>query len=280
MHFPSIGLSAEDFISIFNYLPMPASIYDHEGTLVALNRAQAEMFQQDPAEWIGRFSILTDPQLVAAGIPAYHARVMQSESFALPPSPFNARATGYQDDAAITIWLRAFYSPLYNEQGNITHLIAILQNVSNEVSQAQQIEQARDEIASQQAMIESLSTPVVQVWEGILAMPLVGTIDSRRAAQITEELLVAITTYRAECVIIDITGVPLVDTQVGQYLIQSAQASKLLGCQVALVGIGVEMAQTLVQLGIDLSTITTRSNLQSGIAWAFAKLGLQVVRRG
>ncbi|MBV9790517.1 MAG: STAS domain-containing protein, partial [Chloroflexi bacterium] len=75
------------------------------------------------------------------------------------------------------------------------------------------------------------------------------------------------------------TGIPLVDTQVAQYLIQTAQASKLLGCEVALVGIGVEMAQTLVQLGVDLRQLTTLANLQAGIAWAFTRYGMQVVNR-
>jgi rsbT co-antagonist protein RsbR len=109
-------------------------------------------------------------------------------------------------------------------------------------------------------------------------MPLVGSIDSQRATRIMEGLLTAIAECKAECVIIDITGVPVVDTQVAQYLIQSAQASRLLGCEVALVGIGVEMAQTLVQLGVDFRTLNTLVNFQAGIAWAFTMRDLQVVR--
>ncbi|NTW01620.1 MAG: STAS domain-containing protein [Oscillochloris sp.] len=171
------------------------------------------------------------------------------------------------------------YAPLRNKQGIVTHVIAQLRNVTDEILQKQMIAEAQAEVAFQRAIIESLSTPVVQVWEGILTMPLVGTIDSRRATQITESLLSAIAERQAECVIIDITGIPLVDTQVAQHLIQTAHASKLLGCEVALVGIGVEMAQTLVQLGVDLHLLNTMANLQAGIAWAFRRRGMYIVNR-
>ncbi|NTW01619.1 MAG: STAS domain-containing protein [Oscillochloris sp.] len=177
------------------------------------------------------------------------------------------------------MWVEAIYAPLRNTQGEVTHLIAVLRDVTLEINQNKEIAKAQAEIASQQAMIESLSTPVVQVWEGILTMPLVGPIDSRRANQITEGLLTMIAERQAECVIIDITGVPLVDTQVAQHIIRTAHASKLLGCEVALVGIGVEMAQTLVQLGVDLHLLNTMANLQAGIAWAFRQRGMHVVKQ-
>jgi rsbT co-antagonist protein RsbR len=99
-------------------------------------------------------------------------------------------------------------------------------------------------------------------------MPLVGTIDSQRAQQVMEALLEGISAYRATTVIIDITGVRVVDTQVAQALLQSAQAARLLGAQVFLTGIQPQIAQTLVGLGVDLSGIQTQGSLQAGIASA------------
>lgn len=119
--------------------------------------------------------------------------------------------------------------------------------------------------------IQALSTPIVPISEEILILPLVGSIDTRRAGQIMESLLEGINHYQAETVIIDITGVPVVDTSVANHLLQAAQAARLLGAQVILVGISPEIAQTIVELGIDLSDVVTRRNLQQGIAYAMEK---------
>jgi rsbT co-antagonist protein RsbR len=96
---------------------------------------------------------------------------------------------------------------------------------------------------------------------------------------ITENLLEAIVRYQADIVILDITGVPVVDTQVANYLVTTTSACKLLGSRVVLVGIGGAIAQAMVHLGVDLSGIVTLANLQAGIAWTFDQLGLQVTRK-
>jgi len=129
-----------------------------------------------------------------------------------------------------------------------------------------------------QAMLE-LSTPVIQVWKGILTLPLVGPIDSFRARQVTEQLLDRITQTRAGFVILDITGVPLVDTNVANHLIKTIRAANLLGARCILVGIGPEIAQTLVRLGIDLAGIDTRATLQDGLELALRTQGWQITRR-
>jgi rsbT co-antagonist protein RsbR len=141
------------------------------------------------------------------------------------------------------------------------------------LSEQQKQEQERQElqqqiIAAQQAALRELSTPLLPLAKGILAMPLLGTIDSNRAQMVMETLLEGVSAYQAETVILDITGVQMVDTQVANVLIQAAQAVKLLGAQVVLTGIRPMMAQTLVSLGVDLSSIVTRSTLENGIAYA------------
>jgi rsbT co-antagonist protein RsbR len=130
-------------------------------------------------------------------------------------------------------------------------------------------------VVQQQRLIDTikqLSAPLLPVREGILVMPLIGHIDSARSEQVMEELLNGVQKYQTNVVIIDITGVPIVDTAIANHLMQAAQAVSLLGAQCVLVGIGAEVAQTLVQLGVDLSRLVTRSDLQAGIAYAMARL--------
>jgi ribose transport system substrate-binding protein len=123
-------------------------------------------------------------------------------------------------------------------------------------------------ISAQRSTIHELSTPIVPINDQILVLPLVGAIDETRAQQIMETMLGAIVQQRAQVLIVDITGIAVVDTQVANYLLQSAQAVQLLGAHVILVGISPEVAQTIVQLGIDLSSIQTRSTLKDGLRLA------------
>lgn len=131
-------------------------------------------------------------------------------------------------------------------------------------------------IHAQAAQIRDISTPIMPLHEGILALPLVGALDSYRASQVLETLLSGISEHQAEVVIVDITGVPVVDTGVANHLLQAARAARLLGAQVVLVGISAEIAQTVTQLGADLSGITIRSNLQAGVEHALAQQGLHI----
>lgn len=120
-------------------------------------------------------------------------------------------------------------------------------------------------IRAQDATLRELSTPLIPLTDDMVVMPLIGAVDSRRAQQVMEAMLNGIATHSASVAILDITGVPVIDTQVAQALIRTAQAVNLLGAQVILTGIGPEIAQTLVGLGIDLATITTYSSLQVAI---------------
>jgi rsbT co-antagonist protein RsbR len=270
-------VTTAQFAAVFDYAPIPISIYDREGTQVAFNDAHAVLWNIRREDWIGRFNMLTDPSLAAQGSRELFDRVMRGETVVRPPHPFDSKAAGFPDTGKDLRWFEATYFPLYDSSGVVTHLAAVLREVTQEVEHSQAIAAAQEEIASQKMIIETLSSPVVQVWQGILTVPLIGTIDSRRAATITENLLSTISQQHAQCVILDITGVPIVDTMVGQHLINTAHACRLLGCEVILVGIGVEMAQTLVQLGVDLSALVTLADLKAGIAWAFERRKLRVV---
>ena len=123
-------------------------------------------------------------------------------------------------------------------------------------------------IEAQRAALRELSTPIIPLSDGVIAMPLIGSIDSGRAQQVVESLLNGVVEHSAKAAILDITGVQVVDTQVADVLLRAAQAVRLLGARVIITGIRPEVAQTLVGLGLDLSGITTLATLQSGIAHA------------
>jgi len=150
--------------------------------------------------------------------------------------------------------------------------------VAIDMSREQEAEQARATlqeriIAAQEATIRELTTPLLPIGDHVVAMPLVGTIDERRAQQILGSLLDGIGRHGATVAILDITGVRIVDTHVAQALVHAAQAARLLGAQVVLTGISPPIARTLVDLGADLQGIVTLGTLQSGIAWAIRQRG-------
>ncbi len=127
-----------------------------------------------------------------------------------------------------------------------------------------------------QGLLE-LSTPVVMLWEGILALPLIGTLDSARSELVMQSLLFRIVETGASIAIIDITGVPTVDTLVAQHLLKTVTAARLMGANCFISGIRPQIAQTIVHLGVDLSGITTKANLKDALALAMKQSGLTVV---
>src|SRR5918995_1406812 len=133
-------------------------------------------------------------------------------------------------------------------------------------------------IRQQQEAIRELSTPVLQVRERLLILPIIGVLDSQRARQLTEQLLRGIRANRAKVVVIDITGVPTIDSTVANHLVQTVEASRLMGASVIITGLSSEIAQTLVTIGVDLSKVNAVGDLQGGIEEAERLLGYEVIR--
>src|SRR3984957_4171150 len=135
-------------------------------------------------------------------------------------------------------------------------------------------QRSRDEVIrrQQEEMLE-LSTPVVQLWEGIVALPLIGTLDSARTSIVMETLLQTIVDTRSELAIIDITGVPTVDTLVAQHLLKTVAAARLMGADCIISGIRPQIAQTMVHLQIDLSAVTTKATMAEALRFALKRSG-------
>ncbi|MFL5800696.1 MAG: substrate-binding domain-containing protein [Roseiflexaceae bacterium] len=173
------------------------------------------------------------------------------------------------DQAGNQKWYLTTKAPLHDASGAVVGLIGM----SRDITALRQAEEERAQLREaviriQEATLQELSTPLIPISDYVMVMPLVGALDSRRTQQILETLLHGIAASRAAVAILDITGVPVVDTHVANALIHAARSVKLLGAQVVLSGIRPEVAQTLVGLGVELSGIVTSSTLQSGIAYA------------
>jgi rsbT co-antagonist protein RsbR len=129
-------------------------------------------------------------------------------------------------------------------------------------------------VARQRQELMEISTPVIRLWEGIVAVPLIGTLDSVRSQIVMESLLAGIVDEQAVVAILDITGVPMVDTLVAQHLMKTAMAVQLMGAECVISGIRPQIAQTIVHLGIDLREITTRATLSDALKYGLARTGV------
>jgi rsbT co-antagonist protein RsbR len=138
------------------------------------------------------------------------------------------------------------------------------------------VEAKQEIILGQQQAIRELSTPVLQVRDRLLIIPLVGVLDTHRARQLTETALRAVREKRARCIVMDITGVPIVDSKVANHLLQTVSAARLMGATVIVTGLSADVAQSLVALGIDLERLTTVGDLQGGLEEAEKLLGYRV----
>ena len=153
-----------------------------------------------------------------------------------------------------------------NIRGTIIRDLSAIKETQRALGRAQE-----EKLQAQAALLAELSTPLIPLNRRVLVMPLIGSLDSQRAQQVLETLLTGIEQRRTHIVIIDITGVRLVDSHVASTLIRAAKASRLLGAQVVLTGIRAEVAQALVRLGVDFAELTTKGTLQDGIAYAMAQ---------
>ncbi len=168
-------------------------------------------------------------------------------------------------------WANVVITPLRGTDGALRGFGKVTRDLSER-------KQAEDRIRKQaQEILEMATVPIVQVWKGIVLVPLIGTLDSARTQQLLERLLERVTETESPVAVIDITGVPTIDTQTAQHLLETVAAVRLLGADVVLTGVRPVIAQTLVHLGVDLSTVSTRSSLAAGLQTALELIGLRVV---
>lgn len=167
-------------------------------------------------------------------------------------------------------WANVVLTALRDSQGKLRGFGKITRDLSERKAAEDRIKRQAQEI------LEMATVPVVQVWEGIILVPLIGMLDSARTQQLMERLLQRLTETNSPVAVIDITGVPAVDTQTAQHLIETIKAVRYIGAEVVLTGVRPTIAQTLVHLGIDLSSAVTRSSLKAGLQVAFDMIDMEV----
>jgi rsbT co-antagonist protein RsbR len=249
------------FQTVIEHAPSGIALADATGKLSYVNRALCEMLQYKDMQGMMIFDafppedqaqIVTVAQEVARGPWQGVLTYLRADG-----SRFPGRISAF---------------PIYDKDNQLQLLAALTTDITDiKKSEAERAALAQQVIDAQRDALRELSTPLIPITDEVVIMPLIGTLDSQRAQQVMETLLEGVARHQARLVILDITGVQVVDTQVAQAFIQAAQAVKLLGAEVMLTGIQPQIAQTLVSLGVDLSDIQTRGSLQAGIMAAFAQ---------
>ena len=184
-----------------------------------------------------------------------------------------------RDGAAV--WGRAMISPVSDDRGQVVSFIAVYTDITAErqrQTQAQAIEAQGSLIERQQKAIVAMSTPILEIWSGVLTMPLIGIVDSSRAAVMMESLLDAVTRSSARFSIIDLTGVELMDSATANHLFNLVNAVRLLGCACVLSGISPAISITMATLGAELGRVRTFVTLRSALSFAIGEMGMAVVR--
>ncbi|QJB57175.1 GAF domain-containing protein [Pseudodesulfovibrio sp. zrk46] len=214
--------------------------------------------------------VLKDGKSLLTNAPSKHP-----SSSGLPPEhpPLNAFLGVPMKQGELTIGMIS----LAKKKGRFTKKDQeAVESLAVAVNQALHSKQTENKLAAQAQEILELSTPVLKIWEGIVIAPLIGSLDSERTRQFMDLILSSIETTNSSVALIDITGVPILDTQTAQHIIDTIGASRLLGAEVILTGVRPEIAKTLVHLGIDLSEVITRASLSAGIRVGLKRLGLEV----
>lgn len=239
---------------------------DPAGHIASWNLGAERIKGYTPEEILGKhFSCFYPPEAIQRGLPEHELKAAATEG-RFEDEGWRVRKDGRQ------FWASVVLTALRDKDGTLRGYGKVTRDLTER-------KQAEERIQQQSREIMELSTPVMQVWQGVVVAPLIGSLDSQRTQQFMERLLSRIVETNSPMALVDIMGVPTIDTQTAQHLIESISAVRLLGAQVVLTGVRPAIAQTLVHLGVDLSDITTRSSLAAGLLVALEGLNLQVVAK-
>ncbi len=167
----------------------------------------------------------------------------------------------------------SWYLPIQNERGDVTHVVGVTLDITTSKRTEQELRGKLQLIERQQEVIRALSTPILQVWDSVLTLPLVGMFDTTRAADVMDGVLREVVRTQARYAILDLTGIEVMDTETVNHLLKLSSAIRLLGAEGIITGIHPAIAQTLVGLGVDLSSIETRSTLRQGLEHCIRRMG-------
>lgn len=237
---------------------------DPKGNVTSWSPAATRLKGYEPQEILGKhFSTFYPPEDIASGKTERELEVAEREG-RFEDEGWRVRKDGSR------FWANVILTALKDPKGKLLGFGKVTRDLSER-------KQAEEQIRAQsREILEMATVPVVQVWEGIVLVPLIGVLDSERSQQLMERLLEKITLTNSPVAILDITGVPAIDTKTAQHLVETVKAVRFVGADVVLTGVRPVIAQTLVHLGIDLSSVTTRSSLAAGLRVAFTMANIHV----
>lgn len=247
--------------------PSVIFVKDLDGKYIVVNKQLALLYHSTTEKLMG----LTDFDMFSA--PAAQQMQAKDKEAILSDKPLHfEEIVPFDDELHHYVTLKF---PVRNLHGNVVGVCGIASDITEQKRQEEERIRMREQIiAAQEEALRELSTPLVPIADGVVAMPLVGAIDEKRAELIVTALLDGVGQQGAHTVIMDITGVRTVDAQVAEALVRAAKSVRLLGARVIVTGVRPEVARTLVELGTDLGGIVTLATLRSGIASAVGKKGL------
>lgn len=257
------------FRALLELAPDAIVIINADGRIVLVNSRTEQLFGYERADLLNQPIEILVPERFRkrhVGHRSHYFANPHTRPMGVNVSLYAARKDGSEFPVEISL------SPLETEEGLL--VTSIIRDITERLRAEEALRHSKQQdeiIRSQEMALRELSTPLIPINDDVMIMPLIGAIDQRRAQQVLETILHGIAQTNAQMVILDITGVSIVDTQVANALVQAAQAVQLLGAQVVLTGIRPEVAQTLVGLAVDLKGIVTHGSLQSGIAYAIRR---------
>src|SRR6266568_944654 len=242
-------------------------LLDPRGKVLTWNMGAQRLKGWQAEEIIGQdFSRFYPPEEVARGKTTLELKT------AVEQGRFEDEGWRVRKDGS-RFWANVILTALRDEKGELLGFGKVTRDLTDR-------RQAEEKVKKQgQEILEMATVPVVQVWDGIVLVPIIGTLDSQRTQQLMERLLHRVTETNSPVALLDITGVPAIDTQTAQHLIETISAVRLLGAEVILTGVRPSIAQTLVHLGISLSNVITRASLAAGLRMALEILELKVAPR-
>jgi rsbT co-antagonist protein RsbR len=277
--------------SILEDIPEMAFIYRDDGLLVAMNAVCERVVGVPREAVVGRFNLFSSGAILSEELLGGYRAAFAGASQIVPATEIQLAEA---PEIGVTVktslrWVETIMVPMGRRaDGTATHVLGVqrdvteLMGVRREIAAAREkidvqrdtidsLEAARREIEAQRATIEALSTPVIEVWDGIITLPLLGQFTAERASAMTSQLLDAVVRTRAKYAILDLTGIAAIDTRTGDHVLRIISAVGLLGAVGVLVGIQAEIAQMLVGLGVDLGRVRVHQNLRQALKACMAE---------